>query len=250
MPEQDEDDRVALVTGAGNEGGLGAALAQDLAAVGFAVMVHFHTSEQGAEKTVAAIRESGGRAEKESADLSTERGAIGLASAVQERFGHLDVLVNNAGVYEGVGLADLSEEQWQRGVASTASAVFFTTRACLPLMRDARKGGRVINIGDGACDQPGSRELAMSYHIGKTGVWMLTRSFARAEAKQGVAVNMVSPGLLKNSVGLAGDASADKVPAGRYGSFDDVSEAVKFLAGVESTYITGSNISVGGGWNL
>jgi 3-oxoacyl-[acyl-carrier protein] reductase len=248
MPE--ENNRVALVTGAGNEGGLGAALAIDLAAQGFAAMVHFRTSEDGAERTVAAIRGNGGRAEMTSADLSKEAGAIELASAVEEHFGRLDVLVNNAGVYTAEPMMDLSEEDWHLGFGSTASAVFFTTRACLPLLRKATKGGRVINLGDGSCDCPGARDLAMSYHIGKTGVWMLTRSFAKSEAKHGVAVNMVSPGLLENSVGLEGNAAADDVPAGRYGSFGDVSEAVRFFANAQSTYLTGSNLSVGGGWNL
>ena len=92
--------------------------------------------------------------------------------------------------------------------------------------------------------------MAMGYHIGKTGVWMLTRSFAKSLAGDGVAVNMVSPGLLDSSVGLAGDAEADGVPAGRYGTFDDVSAAVKFLATTDNTYLTGANLTVGGAWNL
>ena len=244
------NERVALVTGAGNEGGLGAALAIDLAAQGFAVMVHFHRSERGAEKTVAAVRENGGRAEMAAADLSIEADAIGLATAVQESFGRLDVLVNNAGVYGGETLANLSEEQWRRGIARYSIGGFFTMRACLPMLRAAQSGGRVINIGDGSCDRPGARDLDISYHIGKTGVWMLTRSFAKSEAGHGVAVNMVSPGLLKNSVGLEGNAAEDGVPAGRYGTFEDVSEAVRFFANAESTYLTGSNLSAGGGWNL
>ena len=246
----DESGKVALVTGAGKEGGLGAALAIDLAARGFALMVHFHSSEEGAEKTVAAIRDAGGRAEMAGADLSEKAGAIGLATAVRDHFGRLDVLVNNAGVYEAEALGDLSEKQWHVGFGSTASAVFFTTRSCLPMLREAPTGGRVINIGDGSCDHPSARDLAMSYHIGKTGVWMLTRSFAKAEAEHGVAVNMISPGLLENSAGLAGNAQEDNVPAGRYGTFGDVSEAVTFLANADSTYLTGSNLTVGGGWNL
>lgn len=245
-----EGQRVALVTGAGKEGGLGAALAMDLAASGFAVMVHYHTSEDGAAKTVASIRHGGVAAERASADLSKESAALELASAVQQVFGRLDLLVNNAGIYEAESMRDLSEERWQLGFGSTASAVFFATRACLPMLRKSPGGGRVINIGDGSCDQPSARDLAMSYHIGKTGVWMLTRSFAKLEAEHGVAVNMVSPGLLENSVGLQGSARSDEVPAGRYGKFSDVAESVAFLANAESTYLTGSNLMVGGGWNL
>lgn len=241
---------VALVTGAGRDGGLGQALAIDLAVRGFAVVVHFHSSESGAGRTVEKIRDAGGRAEHFQADLTREPEAIVLAIAVGDCFGRLDVLVNNAGVYQAESLQDITEDQWHRGFDSTATATFFTTRACLPMLRDAPAGGRVINIGDGSCDRPGAREMAISYHLGKTGAWMLTRSFAKAEAGNRVAVNMVSPGLLENSVGLAEDAAADDVPAGRYGKFSDVAEAVAFLAKAGSTYLTGANLTVGGGWNL
>jgi NAD(P)-dependent dehydrogenase (short-subunit alcohol dehydrogenase family) len=239
---------VALVTGAG--GGLGRALAIGLAADGFDVAVHCHRSESGAADTVAQIVAAGGKAQCLLADLRAEAGATALAIAVQAAFGKLDVLVNNAGIYEPKDLEALSEEQWFTGLNTTASAVFFTTRAVLPLLRAAPNGGRVINIGDGSCDRPSARDEAMAYHIGKTGVWMLTRSFAKRLAVDGVAVNLVSPGLLESSVGLSGDPSADGVPAGRYGSFDDVYSAVKFLATTENTYLTGANLTVGGAWNL
>jgi 3-oxoacyl-[acyl-carrier protein] reductase len=105
----------------------------------------------------------------------------------------------------------------------------------------------VINIGDGACDRPGARTMAPAYHIGKTGVYILTRSFAQAEAAHGVAVNLVSPGLLETSVGLG---SPTQVPAGRFGNFEDIFAAVDFLINIETPYVTGSNLIAGGGWNL
>ena len=239
---------VAVITGAGS--GLGQALAVDLAAEGFAVLVHFHSSADGAQRTVERIRNAGGKAESVQADLSSESGAVALAIAVRSHFGRLDVLINNAGVYVANDLQDLSETDWFAGINSTASATFFTTRALLPELKKASRGGRVINIGDGSCDRPGARELAMGYHIGKTGVWMLTQSFAKSAAADGVAVNLVSPGVLDSSVGLSGDAHADGVPAGRYGTFDDVGSAVRFLATTDNTYLTGANLTVGGGWNL
>lgn len=239
---------VAVVTGAGS--GLGQALAIDLAAQGFAVLVHFHSSADGAAHTLERIRRAGGKAESVQADLTSEQGATALGIAARSHFGRVAVLVNNAGVYVADGLLGLSEADWFAGLNSTASAVFFTTRALLPELKKASRGGRVINIGDGSCDRPGARDLAIGYHIGKTGVWMLTRSFAKMLASDGVAVNMVSPGLLQSSVGLAGDALADGVPAGRYGTFDDISSAVRFLATTENTYLSGANLTVGGGWNL
>jgi len=239
---------VAVVTGAG--GGLGRALAVDLAAEGFSVLVHYHSSADGAGQTVDRIRRAGGGAEIVQADLSSEQGAIALAIAARSHFGRVDVLVNNSGAYAAKDLQSLSEVDWFSGINSTATATFFTTRALLPELKKASRGGRVINIGDGSCDRPGARQLAMGYHIGKTGVWMLTQSFAKSVAGDGVAVNMVSPGLLESSVGLKGNAPADGVPAGRYGTFADISSAVRFLATTDNTYLTGANLTVGGGWNL
>lgn len=235
---------VALVTGGGT--GLGRALVQHLAQDGFDVAVHYHRSAEGARESVRDAACAGARAEGFGADLTRESQALELAGAVRDRFGTLDVLVNNAGVYREVPGMALSEQEWMEGLHSTVTQTFFTTRALLPLLRE---GGlrRVIQIGDSSCDRPGARDLAWSYHIGKTGVWMLTRSFAAAEAPYGVAVNMVSPGFLENSVG---GLDPQEVPAGRLGTFADVYSAVRFLALEAPAYLTGSNFSVGGGWNL
>jgi 3-oxoacyl-[acyl-carrier protein] reductase len=235
---------VALVTGAGR--GLGAGLAARLAQDGFAVAVHYHASRDGAERVCRSIREQGGTAECFAADLAREPEALNLAAWVAERFGGLDLLVNNAGAYRERHGLDLTEAEWREGLDSTVTQVFFTTRACLPLLR---RGGlkRVVNIGDSSCDRPGARDLAWSYHIGKTGVWILTRSFAVSEAPHGLAVNLVSPGYLDNSVG---DPDPSEVPAGRLGSFDDIYAAVRFLALEAPAYISGSHLVASGGWNL
>ncbi|MDA0577231.1 MAG: SDR family oxidoreductase [Verrucomicrobia bacterium] len=235
---------VALVTGAGT--GLGGALARALAADGFALALHYRNSAEGAEQARAEICAHGGDANMFQADLARESDARQLAADVGARFGHVDVLVNGAGVYQECHGLELSEAAWREGLDSTVTQTYFTTRALLPLLKaGARK--RVINIGDSSADRPGARDLAWSYHIGKTGVWMLTRSFAAAAAEHGIAVNMVSPGILENSVG---DEDVSKIPAGRRGAFDDVYQAVRFLALDAPAYLTGSNLVVSGGWNL
>ncbi|RFC45727.1 MAG: 3-oxoacyl-[acyl-carrier protein] reductase [Verrucomicrobia bacterium] len=235
---------VALVTGAGS--GLGQALALGLAQDGFALALHYRTNQQAALKIQAEIRSKGGSAELFQADLTSDAAALSLAAALETRFGRLDVLVNNAGAYqERHGLA-LSETEWFEGLNSTASQTFFTTRALLPLLR---AGGlkRIINLGDSSAERPGARDLAWSYHIGKTGVWILTRSFAVSEATHGIAVNMVSPGFLENSVG---HLPLEEVPAGRLGAFQDVLQVVRFLSREAPVYLSGSNLVVSGGWNL
>jgi len=235
--------KVALVTGAGR--GLGARLAVHLANGGFDLMVHYHSSEASAREVQTEIENLGRRAELVQADLTGEAGARALADGVGERFGRLDLLVNNAGVYHETDFLEATESEWFTELNSTATAVYFTTRSLLPRLRECK--GRVVNLGDGACDRPGARRMAPAYHIGKTGVYILTRSLAASEAQHGVPVNLVSPGLLETSVGLG---SPDAVPAGRFGHFSDIFAAVDFLVSVDTAYLTGSNLIVGGGWNL
>jgi len=235
---------VALVTGAGT--GLGRALALALARDGFDIALHYRSSETEALQTLEDIFARGRAAELFQADLAHEADALDLAESIRARFGRLDLLVNNAGVYHERPGLDLSEAEWFEGLNATVTQTYFTTRALLPLLRESELKC-VVNIGDSSCDRPGARTLAWSYHIGKTGVWMLTRSFAAAEAVHGIAVNMVSPGFLEASVGELDPAD---IPAGRVGTYHDIYQAVRFLALDAPDYLTGSNLVVSGGWNL
>jgi 3-oxoacyl-[acyl-carrier protein] reductase len=235
---------VALITGAGT--GLGSALARALARDGFQIALHYRRSRNGALAVQNAIVTEGGVADIFQADLASDASAKEMAEAVEKCFGTLDVLVNNAGTYQECHGLELTESAWFEGLNSTVSQTFFATRALLPLLRGGSRR-RIINIGDSSCDRPGARDLAWSYHIGKTGVWMLTRSLAASEAPHGIAVNMVSPGFLENSVG---ELPIESIPAGRFGTFEDVYQAVRFLAMEAPAYLSGSNLCVTGGWNL
>lgn len=226
---------VAIVTGAGK--GLGKFLSHKLSQGGYDIFYHYHSSRP------SDVSES----DMCQADLSRESGALETITNCIKRFGRIDVLVNNAGVYHEKSLMDLSQEEWCEGINTTASACFFTTRAALPHLRKSPIGGRVINIGDSSCERLTKRDLSISYHIGKTGVLLLTKSFAATEMAHGLTVNMVSPGMLENSVGKP---PVSTMPAGRYGEFSDVWNVVEFLLSPQSAHITGSNILSGGGWNL
>lgn len=224
---------VALVTGAGR--GLGASLAHALEQDGWTVVRHYHQTRPRIKAPGLTVQ----------ADLANDSGSRKVIRFVKDKCGRLDLLINNSGVYHPVPLVKLSQKQWFEGLNTTASAVFFMTRHALPLLR--RTQGRVINIGDSSASRPGARDLSMSYHIGKTGVGLLTKSFARQEAPRGVTVNMVSPGYLDNSVGLP---DLKEIPAGRYGCANDIYSVIRFLTSRESAYVTGTDIVVSGGWNL
>jgi NAD(P)-dependent dehydrogenase (short-subunit alcohol dehydrogenase family) len=233
-----------LITGAAT--GLGKGLASKLASRDRRLIIHFHTSSHEAESLRSTLLTHYYSVDIVRADLTTQAGAAHLASEVKKVNGCLDVLINNAGVYHEAGLMELTEKEWQLELNSTASATFFTTQALAPLLKK-RKPAHVVNIGDSSCDRPTARDLAVGYHIGKTGVLILTKSFARELAPDQISVNMISPGYLENSVGLPDPST---VPAGRFGTFEDIASAAEFLISRPDAMLTGSNLILSGGWNL
>ncbi len=245
-PEEMQTSEVplAIITGAG--GGLGAALAIALARDGYDVLVHARSNSDGAQATAAAVQQIGRRAHIVLADLTQGAGAAALAAGASVLGGTVRILVNNAGSYVGGPIEELTEADWLAGLHSTATATFLATQALLPMLR--RSGsGRLVMIGDSSCDRPGARDLALGYHVGKTGVWMLTRSWARSEAPHGITANMISPGFLENSVDLP---PVETIPVGRFGTFPDVIAALRFIISPDASYLSGSNLVVSGGWNL
>lgn len=154
--------------------------------------------------------------------------------------------MNNVGGFIIKHTDELTTDDWDLVLAATASATFYTTHALLPLMRE-RPHARVINIADSGADNLRASPKSLPYYVGKTGVLIMTKTFAVTEAPRGITVNAVMPGVLDNSITFP---PLDKIPAGRLGTFDDILSAVRFLASPEADYITGSYIQVGGGWNL
>ncbi|CAI9086740.1 alcohol dehydrogenase [Candidatus Methylacidiphilum fumarolicum] len=237
-------EKVVLVTGGAK--GLGAYLCRKLSSEDWSVVIHYYKSEEQASALEKEFEREGKKALTVQADLSKQNEARGIIDKIRTVFGRLDAVINNSGVYDAVPLELTEEKDWFRGINSTASAVLFTTLASLPLLRLSGRG-RIVNIGDSSCDRIGSREMALGYHLGKIGVYLLTKSFARENARYGITVNVVSPGYLENSQGLP---PLSKIPAGRYGTFEDIWRGVKFFLDEKQSYITGSHLIVSGGWNL
>ncbi|MGF1677952.1 MAG: SDR family NAD(P)-dependent oxidoreductase [Candidatus Methylacidiphilales bacterium] len=238
--------KTALVTGAGSW--LGQAIAKHLAAQGYATAIHVHRAIQTGEALQQSICSAGGHAMLLAGDLTKEADVKALCRTWSSQCpsDHLDVLIHNAGVYDPVPFLEADAETWSLGIDTTATAFYFLTREMLPHLRKSSTG-RIITIGDSSCEHLGARGRAPSYHMGKTGLVMLMRSFARCEAPHGVTCNMISPGILENSIS---PPPLDQMPTGRYGTTADILHAIDFLIHPAARYCSGSNLILSGGWNL
>jgi len=235
--------RTILITGSARR--LGAAIGKALAKEGHRIALHYRSSQHEAEETLQEITKAGGEAAVFQSPLASLADGAKLVDEVVSRFGKLDTLINNAGTFTPGNFNTLTQSDWDAGFASTAGATFYATRAALPHLR--RSGyGRIVSIGDALSDRVGFTESAMSYYIGKVGVWMMTQTLARTEAPHGITVNMVSPGVLEDSVCAT---PVEEMPMGRYGTYDDVIRPIRFLLEEESRAVTGSNFHAGGGWS-
>jgi NAD(P)-dependent dehydrogenase (short-subunit alcohol dehydrogenase family) len=232
--------RWALVT-AGAQG-LGGALSRHLLQRGYHVVIHYYTS---AENAASLQREFGAeRVQPIAADLSTSEGRSTLVETVLNHTERLHLLINNIGVYPEVSLLDTSLDLWEKTFALTCTAAFHLIQELHPHMRG--ETSRVINIGDSSIDRLEGHVYATPYYIAKYGLHVLTRSYAPLLAKDGILINMISPGWLENSLGPSNPA----LPAGRRGTFQDVIGALDYLLSDAASYVSGANLIVSGGYNL
>jgi 3-oxoacyl-[acyl-carrier protein] reductase len=237
-------DGSALVTGASR--GIGAAIAKALAREGWPVGVNYRSDEQGANAVVEEITQAGGRAKALQGDVSDTEAADALFKALEEEFGPVLVLVNNAGV-RADGLAPMiGDEDWDKVVDTNLSAAFrMTRRALRPMIRS--RYGRVVNIASIVGGVRGNAGQA-NYAASKAGLVAMTRTVAAEVAKRGVTVNAVAPGLIETDMteGIA-DNLLEHVPAQRAGTPDEVAECVRFLASEGAAYVNGVCLTVDGG---
>ena len=236
-------ERTVLVTGAGR--GLGRAIALHLAAPGTLLYLHHNSSADGAQEVRSSAESKGARAVLLPANLAVAEERERLMCAVTEQTQALHMLVNGAGIYPEVELADITAAEWQRVFDVTCTAVFHLTQLAVPLLK-AGAPACVVNIGDSGADRVIARVTATPYHVAKLGVQILTRSFAKALGPDGIRVNQISPGFLENSVGAPGSA----IPLGRLGRFEDILSALDYLISPQAEYVSGANIVVSGGWNV
>ena len=241
--------RVAIVTGASK--GIGAAIALDLAAAGAAVVVNHSASKAAAEQVVADITKAGGRAVAVQADVSKAEDAARLVKQAVETFGPLDILVNNAGVYEMAPLEAVTEQSFHRQFGINVLGALLVTQAAAG--RFGQKGGSVINVSSVVTrlDLPGTAVYAGT----KAALDSITRVLSAELAPKKVRVNSINPGPVDTegtrAAGIIGSDfekfAVAQTPLGRVGQPGDVSRVAVFLAGDDSGWITGENITVAGG---
>jgi len=240
--------RVAVVTGAARN--IGRAIALELAVAGATVVINAKQSAEAAAEVVHEIKRQGGQALLHLADISEPEGAQGLMTETVNRFGKIDILINNAAIRREVPFAQLDWVQWREVLSVILDGAYLCASAALPALQRAGEG-TIINIG-GMSAHAGSSGRA---HVmaAKAGLVGLTRALAHDLGPDGITVNCVVPGMINTNRGAAAGNtepahhSVHKTLLGRRGSPEDIADLVRFLSGPHARYLTGQVIHANGG---
>jgi len=234
-------DKTALVTGASR--GIGRSIAIALAEAGANVAVNYRERKREAEETAAAIRKLGRKSAAFQADVSQGKDVAKLIAAVEQQLGPIDILVNNAGHALRRSLDELTEEDFDRTIATNLKSAFLCSHAVYKGMQD-RRWGRIINISSGAAR--GAGVVGAHYNASKAGMEGLTRGYAARLAKDNVLVNAVAPSLIATEM-IAPHRTENmaKIPVGRLGTGEEIAAVVVTV--VQNAYMTGQTVAVNGG---
>jgi 3-oxoacyl-[acyl-carrier protein] reductase len=239
--------KTALVTGGSR--GIGAAIAKRLAADGANVAITYANGADAAASVLKEIEHSGRKAIAIQADAADAKAVKAAVDKTVATFGRLDVLVNNAGTAIPKTFEETTLEEMDRIIDINIRGVFAATQAALKHMKD---GGRIITIGSAVGERAAS-PLLVPYSATKGAVKMFTQALSREVGSRGITVNNVQPGPIDTDLNPAsGDWAVPQKAAtalDRYGKVDEIAAMVAFVAGPESSYITGANLTVDGGMN-
>ncbi|MCY3035814.1 MULTISPECIES: 3-oxoacyl-ACP reductase FabG [Aerococcus] len=243
------NDQVVVVTGAGQ--GIGAEIAKEFAQDGAQVVI-VDFNEETAQKTAEAINENSGKAVAYQADVSDFDRAEEIIADVVEKYGKVDVLINNAGITRDASLKKMTKEQWDQVIATNLTGVFNYSKAAFIRMTAAGYG-RIVNASSLAGVEGNFGQT--NYSASKAGIIGMTKTIAREGAAKGVTVNAVAPGFIETPMTDAipeeiKQNMIDGIPVKRIGYPKDIANAMKFLASPDSGYITGQLLQVNGGMNM
>ena len=244
--------KVAVVTGASK--GIGAAIAESFGSEGAKVVVNYASDQKGAQRVVDKIKSSGGEAIAVKADVSKSEDIKKLFQETKSQFGHVDVLVNNAGVYEFRPLMAIDEAHFHKQFDLNVLGLLLTTKEAVTHMNG--NGGSVINLSSVVAKTPPAEGAV--YSATKGAVDVITRSLAQQLGPRNIRVNSLSPGLTETE-GLRSSQGEDqtfrtyavsRTPLGRVGTAKDIAGAALFLASDDSAWVTGETLLTGGGIRL
>ncbi len=240
--------KIALVTGGGQ--GLGQATARLLHEAGATVVVNYLDDDTGTARAraVQTVTPFGNRGLAVAADVRSRSDLQALMQQIQEHFGALDLLINNAAILRDRTLKNLSDDDWDSVMETNLSAVFRVCQSALPLIRD---GGRIVNLASisaviGFFGQA-------NYAAAKAGIIGLTKVLSKELAGRGINVNAVAPGVVLTEMGQSIPESArsrmlEQIPLQRFGNPAEIASTILFLCSPLSSYITGQTLHVNGGW--
>ncbi|HEY4329430.1 MAG TPA: 2-dehydro-3-deoxy-D-gluconate 5-dehydrogenase KduD [Phycisphaerae bacterium] len=240
--------KVAIVTGGGR--GLGTGLALAMAEAGADVAVVGRTGLDEMKNKIEAL---GRRCAVVKADLSQQDAVPAIIDATVKELGRVDILINNAGIIRRAAITDFTQQDWDDVIQVNQRAVFFLSQAAARVMVKQNQGGRIINIASMLSFQGGIR--VASYTAAKSAVMGITRIFANELSQHRITCNAIAPGYMAtdNTAPLRADEKRNaeiiaRIPAGRWGTPDDLKGAAVFLASPASDYLTGHTLAVDGGW--
>lgn len=241
----DTNGKIALVTGAGRR--VGRALALALGDAGCRVAVHYSQSEQDANETAALIQSMGSEAITIKADLEDPRQVESLAESVHDQLGPIEILINNASIFDKINLADISVDNWDRHLAINLRAPFLLAQAMQAQLGDDSHG-KIISLNDWRTARP----TRFAYGVTKTALSGLTRTLALSMAPN-VQANEISLGAILPPSDIPVDRARDEIkidlgPADRMGSLNEVADAMMML--LQNDFITGETINVDGGRHI
>jgi 3-oxoacyl-[acyl-carrier protein] reductase len=232
---------VALVTGASR--GIGKGIALAFGGAGMRVAVNYQSRADDAEAVVAAVKEAGGDAIALRADVSQSGDVERLVREVERAFGHINVLVNNAGILGVLHYDQVDEAEWERVMRTNLTSAFLVTKAVLPGMLKAG-WGRIINLSSVAAQTGGA--TAPHYAASKAGLVGMTHSYAARLVKTGITANAIAPALIETDMVTDGlKASPERIPLGRFGTLEEAGETALFL--VRNGFVNGQTINLNGG---
>jgi len=247
------ENRVVIVTGAGSERGIGRETANYLASLNATVVIADMNLE-GAEAAAKAIEADGGKAFAVSLNVTDPESVKSMVETVVQKYGRIDVLVNNAGITQPITTADMSLEDFNRIIAVNLTGTFLCSQAVIPVMAK-NNYGRIVNLSSVSGKRGGGVYGGSHYSAAKAGILGFSKALAREVVEQGITVNSVCPGLIATDIrkGLSDErerAIWETIPMKRPGTTREIAFTVAFLAAEEAAYITGEDIDINGGSHM